>query len=1029
MKIINLSDLHYRKNWNEEVGLVFRKFSDDITKIINPTDHNLVIFSGDLVQSGGNQEMFDELFEKLDTLLNSVGITSEKRFLVPGNHDLDRVSLKSNFLAHKGGLKILDNESLFNTAIQGELKDIISPKFKNYLDFESKFVAAENRLPSISGGGIALNKDTGIYLMNSSIASHGGMEDVDGLRINDYNCLQIDTRSLHKWIESTSYNRRILVLHHPLDWLCGWASSELEGVVHAEFDLVICGHVHRKKSEFVTRGPKGTVFAGSPALFTRKDDILGYSTVDLSDPNKITLEYRQWSGSNFVKGTMLAKNDEGIIQFATGTGFHPHEEPKPNPTIISTNADEIIAVLRSDFEKVATCYSRYRGKWIDRQFSTIPEFASGEIDSVVLDINELISLDSDLVILAPSEFGLSSVGRQISLRYALKTGRYYVYLNLDGIKPHQSAVASALDSELTRLGVDRDQIEGIVLDSFKREKRSDRVIQALKILLNKKIRLICLEKLDDISPLGNMAHPGEEQSEQSDFKRFYLWTLSRSSIRAIVERYGDMCSHIDDDSLGRKVASDLEFLNLPRTPLNCLTLIKINESEFEESPVNRTEMIKKVLSLIFSGVSNALKYSSMPDMLDCESVLGYFAEFLMERKDESFTKREFFQKVDEYSDRQILGIESDVLFLILSSEGVVSKKDDKYIFRFSFWLYYFAAKRMHHSPRFAQFILENRTYAAYPLILEFYSGIDRRRDDAAEILVKDLRSMDEGLLSRTGIPSTLDPYENAKWNPSAAAIAAMEKEVEEGVSHTSLSSTLKDEIADRSYDRTRSYKQDVAHFIQNASLIEYVHAMQGAARVLRNSDHVAPEIRQELLKCILNGWTRIAQVLVVLSRVLAGRGNVGFEGVGFQLDENFKGDSEKKWQDLMSAIPLNIVGWHGEDLYSKKLGPLFFDYLSVQSSGICGLLLRRVLVCQRPDGWQKHLENFIVSQKKDSWALSDLRSCLNGELRHGVTTERAKQRIATLSTMALAKHLTGKKKPDSKLLKKVGEQFPPKQRA
>lgn len=1022
MKIINLSDLHYRKNWNEEVGLVFRKFSDDIKKIIDPSDHNVVIFSGDLVQSGGSPEMFDELFEKLDPLLNAVGVTQENRFLVPGNHDLDRTSIKSNFLAHKGGLKLLDNESLFNTAINGELESIISPKFKNYLDFESKFVASQNRLPSISGGGIALTEDTGIYLMNSALASHGGMEDVDGQRINDYNTLQVDTRSLHAWIESTEFTRRILVLHHPFDWLCGWASSELEGVVHGEFDLVICGHVHRKKSEFVSRGPKGTVFAGSPALFTRKDDILGYSTVNLSDPAHITLEYRQWTGSNFVKGVMLAKNDEGVIQFPSGAGPQANDPVNTSPP---SGGDDAIDIIRSDFEKNATCYSRFKGKWIDRQFSTIPEFASGEIDSVVLDIDEIISLDSDLMILAPPEFGLSSVGRQVSLRFALKTGRFYVYLDLDGVKPHQSAVASELESELARLGLGDDQVEGVVLDSFKRDKRSGRIVQALRSILNDKIRLICLEKLDDASPLGNMAHSSEDQADWGDFTKLYLWTLSRSSIRIIVENYGDMCSHIDDESLGRKVANDLEFLNLPRTPLNCLTLIKINESGFEESPVNRTEMINKVLSLTFSGVSNTLRYSSMPDMLDCESVLGYFSEFLIERKDESFTKREFFNKIDEYSDRQILGIESDVLFLILLSEGIIAKKDSKYIFRFSFWLYYFAAKRMHHSPEFAQFILGERTYAAYPLILEFYSGIDRRRNDAAEILVKDLCSMDEGLLSRTGIPETLNPYENAKWNPSADAIAAMEKEVEEGVAPTSLPSVLKDEIADRSYDRTRPYKQEIAHFIQDASLIEYVHAMQGAARVLRNSDHVAPETRKELLKCVLTGWTRIAQIMVVLSRVLAGRGNVGFEGVGFQLDENFKGDDETKWQDLMSAIPMNIAGWHGEDLYSKKLGPLFFDYLGAHSSGISGLLLRRVLVSQRPEGWQKHLENFIVNQNKNSWALSDLRSCLNGELRHGVTTERAKTRIATLSTMSLAKHITGKKKPDSKLLKKVGEKYPP----
>lgn len=67
------------------------------------------------------------------------------------------------------------------------------------------------------------------------------------------------------------------------------------------------------------------------------------------------------------------------------------------------------------------------------------------------------------------------------------------------------------------------------------------------------------------------------------------------------------------------------------------------------------------------------------------------------------------------------------------------------------WLYYFAAHRMHHDPTFAAFILSDRRYAAYPELIEFYAGIDRRRSDAVACMTTDLARMNSDFLTRTQI--------------------------------------------------------------------------------------------------------------------------------------------------------------------------------------------------------------------------------------------------------------------------------------
>ena len=55
-KIIHLSDLHFRRGWEETQGVVLNAFFTDLNKQVgklNPTDL-YVVFSGDVVLEGGD---------------------------------------------------------------------------------------------------------------------------------------------------------------------------------------------------------------------------------------------------------------------------------------------------------------------------------------------------------------------------------------------------------------------------------------------------------------------------------------------------------------------------------------------------------------------------------------------------------------------------------------------------------------------------------------------------------------------------------------------------------------------------------------------------------------------------------------------------------------------------------------------------------------------------------------------------------------------------------------------------------------
>ena len=139
----------------------------------------------------------------------------------------------------------------------------------------------------------------------------------------------------------------------------------------------------------------------------------------------------------------------------------------------------------------------------------------------------------------------------------------------------------------------------------------------------------------------------------------------------------------------------------------------------------------------------------------------------------------------------------EVLFAFLVIKNVLVRKGADFGFRFSYWLYYFAAHRMHHDQVFSAFILSDGRYAAYPELIEFYAGIDRRRSDAVACLITDLARMNSDFLTRTRIASNLNPFGHATWSPDQAALKQLQDEVTNSMTQSALPAAVKDAVADK----------------------------------------------------------------------------------------------------------------------------------------------------------------------------------------------------------------------------------------
>ena len=177
--IVHISDIHYRKNETEGVSTVLKAFLYDLKnqKSMLKEYSFYIAITGDIVLAGKDTEAYDNFANELDEGLNNIGLSKDRRFIVPGNHDVDRDIVKKNLSELiKAADTYNENERTFNDFITDN--KIINEKFDNYMLFESDFAKYGINYSNI-GKGWEIDSNLGIYCLNSAITSFGGVENIN----------------------------------------------------------------------------------------------------------------------------------------------------------------------------------------------------------------------------------------------------------------------------------------------------------------------------------------------------------------------------------------------------------------------------------------------------------------------------------------------------------------------------------------------------------------------------------------------------------------------------------------------------------------------------------------------------------------------------------------------------------------------------------------------------------------------------------------------------------------------------------
>ena len=992
--LLNISDIHVlSQNKPENEGLVLRKFIVDVEEQAKRFVYEdvYILISGDLVFAASDESYakFDDIIVK--ELMRVFGIDRTHFIIVPGNHDISQKAVKD---VEESFIPIFNSqydESLFNDLVQKEAqKEILFGKFASFQRYMKDTMGIDDY--SLHANMYCINHTWSIHVLNTAILSCGAYNN-----INDQGHLGVDTRCLHNLLSEDKHSKKILLMHHPEYFCMDWVKQELRKLYGQEYAMVLSGHTHEQYIFCDDR--EGYIRCEAPQLFTDKyDDILGYNFIELDDDKVVKITYRQWQEkrNKFRAGSDFVDDEEcnGVITFVDDVSEQKHVSPTDLTTILMQER------LRKEMES-------YLGQpyiWVDRYLSDDRlDNVFKMQESTLFSELDIIKNGENIHAVAPSQYGLTCYGSHFLLTLWESQHEFGIKVDADGIRVKK--FEKLVDAELNHYGKDKKDVKWIVIDNWKPYRKDQKGIKAYleQEFPDAHVLLMTIYHESDFIS-------GESfEEEEIKSKTLYLTPLKRSQERLMVDAYNREKFIDDSEEVLNKLDEDLKNFNLHRSPHSCATLLTVFKDSFDRNPVNRTDVLENVLSIIFDNTRLPNYRTKKPDAKDCDFCLGYFCSRLIKKNDYFFSKDSFVNDIRDFCRKMDYDVEVDLLFDILCYNKIVIEDHGVYKFHFTFWVYYFVASWMIANEDYANEILENQNYLHYPEVLEFYTGKDRHRKNAVETLIKDLSVASKSVQAKTGMKEQDDPFAFLRFSQGEEQEKNIIRRIESDVKLSNLPQSVKDQTADLSYNPYAAFHQDIFKVYSDFSVGYLVNIIRIGSKVFRNSDQLGAVIKQNLLSELTSAMKVLSNIIYLVSPLFSKQGFIQLTDYSFKLTNDFyKLNEKERTIKILVTIPYNLTMMFKEDIFSSKLSPVFVSSLNNERDKVKRHLLASLLIYKQPEGWGKAITNYMDTIGQNSYYLGTLLELMLTVYQNGELDESEQRRLKNLIRAAFFKNSQGR---------------------
>jgi predicted MPP superfamily phosphohydrolase len=967
--LLYISDIHIGNSTPENQNQVINAFLEDVKNIIDKEyiSNIFVVIGGDLVWEADKEEQYKEFDELIVKPLSELGISRDRFIFTPGNHDCQQSQISGNSLFHIPAIEQKYDEQKFNDFIRQD--KVCESKFSNFRKYiVDSFGIKDFNLLSQS---YILNEDWEVFSTNTSLASFGAYQSK-----RDERFLGIDTRTLTEWT-AHSKKKKILLMHHPQSWLMEWAEREINIFIKRYFDVVLVGHTHEQDILCNKNGEDSFIEIKAPQLFTtKKDNTLGYCIIELNDLSIDRIIYRQWSDKRhcFRPGNDFTSADSGIIDFIK------NQDGIRNDLYNQSSIKHFQILLKDKLEEQMLLYTSQPRAWIDRFLSPNRVDHCKKIDkNSLITEQQIIENPHNINILAPVQYGLSCYGIHFLNILANKYERYGIYIPKEGLK--KSRFEGYINNKLAEYNVSNDKISWIVIDDWivTKKQSAEYLTTIYKLLPNANILLL--------SPrLERYFKTNQELSiKEEGFEYLFLTPFNRKDIRSLVSAFNKLKFIDDDEKVLSRIDSDMKDFNMHRTPINTITLLVVFNNNYDERLINRTSVLEKILQMAFENNRVPNYRTILPDIKDCEFVLGDFCKNMILSSIESFDKDFFINTIRNTSKSQGIELDIEYLFDVLLYNNIIVLFDNKYSFRHSFWAYYFGAMEMYRpNSELKRFLFKDNNYIHYPEILEFYSGKDRQCEDAVSFVLDDLRKATKIVHDKVGWSDNVNLFSLLKCEQTEEQKQKLFNRLDETVKKSTLPTEIKDAYKDKNYNVSEPFNQSVRKFMNEYSVNYLMECISISSRVYRNSDYVKVETKRELLSAIFSSWKVMTQIFFALSWPLALNGHAGIEDSDFVLDESF--NEYKTLKDkligIVIMIPWNVLNFFKNHMYSEKNSMMLINEFNQDHDPIIKFLQAYILVLERPRDWNKSIDKYISELGANSYYIAQLRDIMLSNLNY-----------------------------------------------
>ena len=882
---------------------------------INP---DLIIFSGDLVRTGSNEEFLASKNEFLNRLAESTNVSADRIIFCPGNHDIDRDIVRKLPYIETGLLQTLQTRDEINSFIDlhWSLKiDDVPPPFKRLekyykaiwnenppeLTFRNLFVSIYN--VSIHG------RQIGIASFNTAWRCTGEPNNAD--RGN----LVLGERVVDHAIEKLSHvDTRLAVFHHPLDWLHQADEAAVAGRLMGGFDVLFCGHIHRALPSYrmTTYGDAALSQAG--CLYENRDYFNGFNNLEFDfDASKLKISIEEYSDQRrtFFPGVRIV--DGGNIIYPLQSQSEREGEILPSlirqikPAIRKLANEQISldkkAAGQLDIDKHFVCPPlRRQSRSIQLDPSEENEVGGDEVD-------RLLHGDSSFAIIGRSEFGKTTLAHYLCVKASegdIDRPRLPLVCRFSELKKGDNVfwrlvreyAAEVGDGKVTRSLVERDSAFIVVDDVDVFDENRVSLLQQC-IADHPNVRWCLFVR----TPAGSISNESVVAEKFKNFEILTLRELHRGGIRALSANYTAMDEAApESDETFRLLMDQIERTGLPRSGYIVSLMIWAMQNKSQGEILNEAVLLQNLIDYILGRMDFTTALRKDFDFQSKSTVLQALA-YHLKTTGEVQEKNEIVRFVIEFLSGKGLNYDAAEIVDGFINCGILNQVGNVVSFRYRRFQEFFIAGYLRDNSQALVDIKQGDNWLKYAKELDLYTARFRHESsmlDFAKNVIEGITVPDPSLS-----PAELDDY-LSNGHDADFTVKQLRKMRAEPMTAKKVDSLL--DKTERRMVRKREQEETDAgeHPTRSDDVLRFYVALEMYSEFIRNLEFAdKAQKRLHLDLCLgfwektLRGWmSSLKEAIENINEDL----DPGGEPKTIKINAKKRGASPGDWKKLISYV-------------------------------------------------------------------------------------------------------------------------------